>query len=232
MDTPMLIVQEEIAATVPPAKPLPELRHVKLSDVRFDQAFYPRKEHDPALVQRYTGVIEQIEARNNFISVAADMTLLDGRHRYLAYLKKYEDSRDREIPVYHYEVTEPADKFALAIELNSTHGYQLKDEDKRRCVLDLYTRYHMTLTDIARVVAVRMQRVLEWTKDAREEETRRENERIFDLYLACYTQDEIAKQANVHKDTVSEKVEVCRKSFPGKISDKPPLFRIPCLCEH
>ena len=216
----MLIVQEEIAATAAPAKPLPELRRVKLSEVRFDPAFYPRKTHDPVLVQRYTGAIEEIEARSNFISVAADMTLVDGRHRHLAYLKKYEGKADAEIPVFHYDVTEPADKFALAIELNSTHGYQLSEDDKRRCVLDLYTRYHTNLTDIARVVAVRMQRVLEWTKDAREEETRRENEAIFDLYLACYTQDEIAARTGVAQDTVSEKLTVLRNSFPGNISVK------------
>lgn len=216
----MLIVQEEIAATAAPAKPLPELRRVKLSEVLFDPAFYPRKTHDPVLVQRYTGAIEEIEARSNFISVAADMTLVDGRHRHLAYLKKYEGKADVEIPVFHYDVMEPADKFALAIELNSTHGYQLSEDDKRRCVLDLYTRYHTNLTDIARVVAVRMQRVLEWTKDAREEETRRENEAIFDLYLACYTQDEISARTGVAQDTVSEKLTVLRNSFPGNISVK------------
>lgn len=224
VDTPLLIVQEEIAATAAPAKPLPELRRVKLSDVRFDPAFYPRKTHDPVLVQRYTGAIEEIEARSNFISVSADMTLVDGRHRHLAYLKKYEGKTDAEIPVFHYAVTEPADKFALAIELNSTHGYQLSPEDKRRCAIDLYTKYHTATEDIAAVLSVRKQTVLEWTKAAREEKERRENEAIFEDYLACYTQDEIARRTGIPQQTIGDRLKVLPEKFPGTESVKLSVF--------
>ena len=62
----------------------PELRTIKLSEVVFAQEFYPRKQHDPALAQRYAECLGEIEARANYISVAEDYTLLDGRHRHLA----------------------------------------------------------------------------------------------------------------------------------------------------
>ena len=71
---------------------------VRLSDVKFQESLYPRKEHNPALVQQYAEILAEIEGRGNFIAVSKDMTLLDGRHRYLAYAEKrqwqpgYQDS--------------------------------------------------------------------------------------------------------------------------------------------
>ena len=39
---------------------------------------------DPVLVQRYAACLEEIEAKQNFISISADNKLLDGKHRWLA----------------------------------------------------------------------------------------------------------------------------------------------------
>ena len=60
---------------------------VRLSEIKFQESLYPRKEHDPALVQQYAENLTEIEGRGNYISVSKDLTLLDGRHRYLAYVK-------------------------------------------------------------------------------------------------------------------------------------------------
>ena len=38
--------------------------------------------------------------------------------------------------------------------------------------------------------------------------------------MACYTQQEIAEEIGIHKDTVSEIVEVCQKKYPDTKSDK------------
>ena len=65
-----------------------ESKEVLLSEIIFDEKLYPRREHDPRLVQQYANDMDEIEARGNYISVAGDMTLLDGRHRHLAHLKR------------------------------------------------------------------------------------------------------------------------------------------------
>ena len=66
-------------------------------------------------------------------------------------------------------------------------------------------------------------------KDAKEAR----NKRIFDLWLACYTQQEIANAVGINKDTVSE---VCRNMADLPKSDKansehatdftPPIYNI------
>jgi len=56
----------------------PTIREMKLSEVIFEEAIYPRKDHDPSLVQRYAEVLDQIEAQQKFISVSSTNKLLDG----------------------------------------------------------------------------------------------------------------------------------------------------------
>ena len=61
----------------------PRLEKVSLSSVMFDEIVYPRRDHDPVLVQRYAECLEEIEAKQAFISVSSDMKLLDGKHCWL-----------------------------------------------------------------------------------------------------------------------------------------------------
>jgi hypothetical protein len=66
-------------------------------------------------------------------------------------------------------------------------------------------------------------------KDSKEER----NRRIFDMWMACHTLEEIAEVVNVHKDTVSE---ICRRMEELPKSDKstadhstdftPPIYNI------
>ena len=109
-----------------------------LSQIVFDEALYPRKEHDPALVQRYTACLEAIEAAGHCLAITQAGCLLDGKHRWLAYRTRYAADGDPEIPVRVYDVTTPHEQFALAVELNSQHGYQLTVEDKKQCAIRMY----------------------------------------------------------------------------------------------
>jgi hypothetical protein len=99
----------------------PELRTIRLSKIVFDEDIYPRDEVDPALVQQYADDLSQIEAARRFISVAADMKLVDGRHRWLGY-RKHHDGGDPEIQVFVYPATTPHQQLLLAAKLNSDHG--------------------------------------------------------------------------------------------------------------
>lgn len=198
----------------------PERKTVKLAEIVFNESIYPRKNHDPSLVQKYFDCIDEIESRNNLICVAEDFTLLDGRHRHLAYIKKHENNQDNEVPVFVYPVGADKEKYALAVELNSTHGAQLSIEDKQHCVIKLYSQHGFTIEKIAKLASVRKKTALEWTKGIRADEERRLNETIFNMWLSCHTQDEIAKSISLDQSTVKRKVEELCAKFPGTKSIK------------
>ena len=193
----------------------PEIKKIKLSDIVFDENIYPRKEHDPLIVQKYADCMEMIEARKHYLSIASDNTLLDGRHRHLGY-RKNGNGEDREISVFVYPVESEADKFALAVELNSSHGHQLSAEDKRRSVIGLYSKYQFPIEKIAKLVSVRKATALGWTKEIRDAEKQKLHESIFDMWLACFTVEEIAEETKTPAGTIKRKLsEEWFKKFPG-----------------
>jgi hypothetical protein len=194
---------------------------VRLSDVKFQESLYPRKEHNPALVQQYAEILAEIEGRGNFIAVSKDLTLLDGRHRQLAYLKNANGNQDKMIPVFLYDLESDEDKYAMAIELNSAHGKQLTQEEKMRNARRLYEVHHWPLDRIAKLVSVRKASVCEWTKDAREIEERQQNETIFNMHLACYTANEISQAVGLPEQTISDRIaRLSTKEFLGTKSWK------------
>lgn len=192
-----------------------EKKEVLLSEIIFDENLYPRRQHDPVLAQQYADVIGEIESRRNYMSVASDMTLLDGRHRHLAYLK-VNDGKDVRVPVFVYQVESEADKFATAVQLNSSHGKQLSSDDKRHAAITLYATYRLPLDEIARRVCVRKATALEWTKAVRQEEEHRLNHTIFDMWLASHTAAEIAQSVAIGEQTVRDRIkEVSTEKFLG-----------------
>lgn len=194
----------------------PELKSIRLSDVVFDQVVYPRKDHDPALVQRYADVIEEIEAAQKHIAVSADMKLLDGKHRWLAYRKRF-DGEDREIPAMVYPVTAPHDQLKLAAKLNSDHGWQLTNDDKEQTAKSLYA-YGMSYDEIASALSVGKKKVGTWLERTVKENKDKRDRKIFDLWLGCYATDEIADACECGKATVSE---VCSEQFLKTKANKP-----------
>jgi hypothetical protein len=199
----------------------PIITETRLSDIKFNESLYPRKEHDPSLVQQYAGILSEIEGRGNYIAVSKDLTILDGRHRFLAYVKIANGNQDRMIPVFLYELESDADKFAKAVELNSAHGKQLTQEDKMRIVRTLYEKHRWSLDKIAKVVSVRKASVCEWTKAAREIQERQQNEAIFNMFLACHTAAEISQAVDLPEQTIRDRIKILStKEFLGTRSWK------------
>lgn len=184
-------------------KPMkPELQIIRLSDVIFDEVIYPRHDHDPALVQRYASCLDEIEAQQKFISVAADMKLLDGKHRWLGY-RKAGHGDDHPIKAFVYPVTAPHDQLKLAAKLNSDHGWQLTDADKESTAKSLYA-YGCTYEDIASSLSVGKAKVSEWLSRVVKDNKEKRDRKIFDTWLACRTQEEIAEAAGCTRDVAQD----------------------------
>jgi hypothetical protein len=187
----------------------PTIEELKLSEIIFDEVIYPRKDHDPDLVQRYVGVLDEIEAKQSFMSVAADNKLLDGKHRWLAYRTKHERDGDPMIKVFRYPITAPHDQLKLAAKLNSEHGWQLSEEDKKSTAIALYS-YGCSYDDIKATLSVGKDKVRDWLSRTVKEQKERRNARIFDLWLACRTQEEIAEAVGCDQKTATNQIEDLR----------------------
>ncbi|MBF0116609.1 MAG: hypothetical protein HQM04_16395 [Magnetococcales bacterium] len=212
----------------------PELKTAKLSEIVFDEVIYPRSGHDPVLVQRYAEHIEEIEAARKFISVSADMKLLDGKHRWLAYRKRF-DSVDREISVLVYPIIAPHDQLAMAAKLNSDHGWQLTDSDKEGVAKSLYA-YGMSYDSIAAYLSVGKAKVSSWLARTVKDQKDKRDKKIFGMWMACHTQTEIAEAVNTPQQTVTDILKSFTETVPENQTGKiladhaadfdPPLYNV------
>ena len=201
-----VIASSKVADRKPQDKSQPVVKKIKLSEIVIDDNIYPRIKHDPILVQKYANDIEEIKRCGNYISVSSDLTLLDGKHRYLAYLSKY-DSKDIQISVFIYPVKSQTEKLNIAVKLNRSHGKQLTQEDKKKNVLTYYTEHGLPVSECAKLVSVRKATALKWTKTLRKDEEQQLNTEIFDLYLACHTASEISQVVEIGEQTVRDRIK-------------------------
>ena len=120
---------------------MPLLEEIKLTDVVFDEALYPRKEHDPVLVQKYADCIEAIEIAGKFIALTTDRKLLDGKHRWLAYRKTFGDDPNKTIQAFVYPTATPHGERSVKCILSDGIGWRISfprtwesDDDKIEAV--------------------------------------------------------------------------------------------------
>lgn len=215
----------------------PQIAQVKLSEIIFDEVIYPRKDHDPVLVQRYAEVMAEIEAAQKYLAIASDKKLLDGKHRWLAYRKNAEANGDKDpkITVLVYNVTAPHDQLKLAVKLNSDHGWQLTEADKIRDAKTLYA-YGSSYDEICEALCVAKKTVTDWLSRTVKENKDRRDAKIFDYWLACYTQEEIATVCRCDQKTVANISDDFRKTvlenqIPKSHADhaiefEPPIYNI------
>lgn len=198
----------------------PTVIDVNLSDVIFDETIYPRSKHNHVKVQEYAEHINAIESQGNYISVDAQLRLLDGRHRHLAY-EKLSDGKERAIKAYQYP--DNIDSRLMSIRLNSTHGQQLSSEDKRRNCIALYSSGY-TLETIQNELSVSYSFAQKATKGQRDEAEKQLNERVRELWMRCYTQTEIAGSVDLPQSRIAEKLETFIGIIQKNNSDKSLAF--------
>lgn len=210
-----------------------EIITLRVDDVVYRQDLYPRSLTDPTKVQDYfenLDVMPPIEVNQHNI-------LIDGWHRWTAHKKD-----DREIiPAIVTETASESDLLELAIERNSTHGLQLCRDDKR----DMARRiYHVTperereakKKHLAKMLSVTDRTIRDWLSRIDKDTKESRDKKIFDMWMACYTQQEIADIVGISQQTVADSI----KDFTdfGKVSDsgkatanhvtdfEPPIYNI------
>lgn len=184
------------------------MQQIKITDIRWD--YYPRAESNQKQIDLYRSAIENLPP----IAVNKNMIGIDGYHRCQAYRQEGHD----EIPATIEDI--PDDQVLIeAIKRNAAHGLQLNGRDKRRLGVMLYPQ--LTIEEIADLLSVSEESVYGWTAKKRAEEKTEEDRTIWDMWLACYSQEEIAKELKLKQDKVSRRItDLCKST---QISNPQPL---------
>ncbi len=188
-------------------KSSPSVARVPLSEIKYREDLYPRIETSAVTVQKYAetlGVLPPIEVNQH-------NELIDGWHRWTAHKKQKAET----IAVVVTQTESDAHLLELAIERNATHGLQLSQEDKERmakriyetCVYSNQTEREEKKAYLAKILSVSDRTIRDWLsrmdKDAKADLRRL----AFDMWLACYTHEEIAEKVGYKRRTVSDFLE-------------------------
>lgn len=186
---------------------------VQIKNVKWDH--YPRSEHSQQQVDLYRSAIDNLPP----ILVNKNGFGIDGYHRCQAFRQEGETEIEAEV------LDIPDDQVLVeAIRRNATHGLQLTSADKRRLGAQLYP--DLDIDEIAELLSVHRNSVLSWTKDKREEERKEEDRIIWQMWLACATQEEIAGAVGMTDRGVADRIRNLHKSVETSVPDPLKMYNI------
>jgi hypothetical protein len=150
----------------------------------------------------------------------ADGSLIDGWHRWTAHKKNGAE----EIAIIVTNTSNETELLELAIARNAAHGLQLSQEDKRDMARRIYNATPERDRDtkkkhLATVLSVSERTVRDWLSNIDRDSKAARDQRIFDLWMACYSQEEIAAQCGCDRSDVD--------NFLRKSADLPNYANLP-----
>lgn len=207
-----------------------DTKKVALSEVVFREDLYPRIETSQAKVNEYMENLDVLPA----IEVNQHNEIIDGWHRWTAHKK----AKAEKIAVTVTETKSDNELFALACHRNAQHGLQLSNDDKKKAALRMYA--DGTGEDkaaIAATLSVTERTVRNWLTNIDKRLKDDRDATIRDMWLACYTQQEIADDVGVSQSEVDRETKDLPKleNFPkrvklhaeyGEPDWEPPLYDI------
>ncbi len=184
------------------------------SDVVFREDLYPRIETSAVTVQKYAEDLSVLPP----IEVNQHNELIDGWHRWTAHKK----TKAETIPVKVTKTASEAEFLELAIERNAAHGLQLSQSDKKDMARKIYSatpekERSEKKKQLAKILSVSERTVADWLSRMDKDAKEARDKRIFEMWLACYSQQEIADAENIAKQTVSD---ICTDSADLQKADK------------
>jgi hypothetical protein len=171
----------------------------KVSEIVWREDLYPRFEPSPATIQQYAESIDELPP----IEINQRNELIDGYHRWTAHKKAGCET----ISVTVTQTASDREFLLLAIRRNATHGLQLNMEEKKKFARELYTVKDGEKEELIKLLSVSKRTIYDWLsrkdKDLKEER----NRKIAELWLACYTEEEIAEQVDLSVFPVHQLLE-------------------------
>jgi DNA modification methylase len=176
-----------------------QIIEIPISEVVFRQDLYPRIKHDPMIIQKYADCIDQLPP----IEINQHNILIDGYHRLTAHEKEKRET----IKAIVIETKSEAELLTLAIEKNAKHGYQLSNEDKKKYSVKFFAMKSHTKEELIKLFSVSKRTMDRWLSDIEKQEREERKQKIFDMYLAGCTQEEIAENAGLSRESITKQME-------------------------
>jgi len=170
-----------------------EAIELPVKNVVFREDLYPRTDPNPAKIQEYSENLSVLPA----IEIDQHNILIDGYHRW----KAHESAGAQTIAAVVTVVESEPQLEALAVERNSTHGQQLTQEDKKRYAIKWWSV--LLDNEICRRLSISQATFNRWTRNKREAQESETRRRIYDLWLACHTQQQIADTVGITQPAVN-----------------------------
>lgn len=175
----------------------------KIKDIVFRDDLYPRFNPNPQLIQKYADSLEYLPP----IKIDQNGILIDGLHR----LRAHELAKEEEIEVDIIQVKSEKQLKQMAYRLNSNHGFQLSNDEKKRYAVEMIG--DMDSKELSEVLSVTQATILNWTKDKRnllKEQLERE---VIEEYLHAWnTQQDVADMFDIDQSTISNYKEKIMKN--------------------
>jgi hypothetical protein len=207
------------------------LSDLLLSEVVFREDLYPRLEKNARTVDQYAEDLTVLPP----IEVNQRNELIDGWHRWTAHRK----AGAERIPATVTETASDEHLLELAIERNAKHGLQLSAEDKQDMARRIYNgtperEREGKKAALASMLSVSERTVRDWLSRIDKDTREKRDKRIFAMWLACHTQQEIAGVEGVGVATVNEVIssETADLPKPNKAASEhatdfePPIYNI------
>jgi hypothetical protein len=181
---------------------------LKVADVVFREDLYPRIKGNPETIQKYAECIEHLPP----IEVNQNNELIDGFHRWKAHVKA-----EAETMLAIVTQTKSESEFlTLAIERNADHGLQLSNADKRRMALSIYSatvekERPQKKKDLISILKVSQKTVSNWLRDIDKAAKEDRDRKIFEMWLSCHTQAEIAEVVGLSQNQITDNISVLSK---------------------
>jgi predicted transcriptional regulator len=173
---------------------------IPVAEVKFREDLYPRIKADPATIQRYAEDLNVLPP----IEVNQHHELIDGYHRWTAHRKAEAET----IAVTVTPTESDVQLLALACERNAKHGLQLSEKDKASMAVRLYhSGAGLDEAAIANALSVSGRMVRSYLSDVKDHLRRQQRERVFALWMRCWTQEQIAGEVGLSQMEVSRIVE-------------------------
>jgi len=198
----------------------------QVTEIVWREDLYPRFDPNPSVIQQYAESIGALPP----IEVNQHNELIDGYHRWTAHKK----AGETEIAVTVTHTASDNEFLRLAITRNATHGLQLSNDEKKSLVLKMYTGRAEDKDEFVELFSVSARTISRWTS-RRDKDLKAERDRqIADMWLACYTESEIAEAVGVTRQAITaqewQKADIWQKfailSTYQEADWRPPLYNV------